>query len=270
MANTFGSVRCGLAFGRLARFVLPIFLLFALPAFLFLALFAPRIAARPWPPGAAPAAAAPQASDRFDRLVRSDMFAGMAGDPEALARAMKQCEEALAGDPKKPEALVWHGSGLVFQAGQMFRGGDYQNGKAAIIRGFREMDDAAALAPGDIRVLIPRGASLLGYAAHATDPARARPQLEKGLADYEKVLAIQKPVWDTLPVHSRGELLSGLVEGWLRAGEAAKARDYARRIVSDLPASRYATRAKAFLAEANPPAQLHWECMGCHVAAGHS
>ena len=204
---------------------------------------------------------------RFDNTVRSDMFAGMAGDQEALNRAMKRCEDALERNPKNEEALVWHGSGLVYQAGQLFRSGDYTNGKVAVIRGLREMDDAVALAPDSITVLIPRGASLLGYATHSSDPARSRPQLEKGLADYEKVLAIQKSAWNTLPAHSRGELLSGLVTGWLRAGDPAKARDYAQRIVGDLPGSRYAARAQDVLTQTSPPAQLDWQCIGCHAGS---
>jgi len=207
-------------------------------------------------------------SGRFDMLVRSDMFAGMAGDREALDRAMKLCEQALIENQKNPAALVWHGSGLVFQAGQMFRAGDYINGKQVIVRGFREMDDAVALAPESLDTLIPRGASLLGYAAHSGDPERAKPRLEQGLADYEKVLAIQKQRWSALPAHSRGELLSGLAEGWMRAGNAAKARSYAQHIVDEMPNSRYATRAKEFLDAPNPPAQLDWPCLGCHTGAG--
>jgi len=88
-----------------------------------------------------------------------------------------------------------------------------------------------------------------------------------GLADYEKVLAIQKPDWEKLPAHSRGELLSALAAGWLQAGEPAKARGYAQRIVAELPGSRYAARAQSFLASATPPAQLDWPCLGCHVSA---
>jgi hypothetical protein len=92
--------------------------------------------------------------------------------------------------------------------------------------------------------------------------------VEKGLADYEKILAIQTRVWSTTPVHSRGELLSGLVEGWVRAGDAAKARSYAQRIVDELPGSPYAARAKQFLASVGAPAQLDWPCIGCHAAMG--
>lgn len=205
--------------------------------------------------------------ERFDLLVRSNMFTGMAGDRESLERAMKLCEQALAQNPKNPAALVWHGSGLVFQAGQKFRTGDYINGKQVIVRGFREMDDAVALAPESLTMLIPRGASLLGYAKHSSDPERAKPRLVQGLADYEKVLALQKQGWEKLPAHSRGELLSGLVEGWVRVGDAAKARSYAQRIVDELPGSRYAARAKEFLEASPAPAQVDWQCLGCHAAS---
>jgi len=206
-------------------------------------------------------------ADRFDMQVRSDMFAGMAGDREAFERAMKLCEQALAQDRKNVAALVWHGSGLVFQAGQMFRAGDYISGKQVIVRGFKEMDDSVAQAPESLTTLIPRGASLLAYAAHSSDPERAKPRLLQGLADYEKVLAIQKALWSTLPAHSRGELLSGLAEGWLRAGDAAKARNYAQRIVDELPGTRYVARAKDFVAASTAPAQLDWPCIGCHAGS---
>jgi acyl transferase domain-containing protein len=128
------------------------------------------------------------------------------------------------------------------------------------------MDDAVALAPESLGVLIPRGATLLSYAAHSTDPQRAHPRLEMGLADYEKVLAIQKAEWAALPLHSRGELLSALAAGWLQAGDALRARGSAQRIMGELAGSRYAARAQSFLPAAPPPAQLDWPCLGCHVS----
>jgi len=232
---------------------------------LFLALI-PQISLARASQGPARHPARPPDGERFDNLVRDEMFAGMAGDSAALDRAMKRCEEALAADPKDAQALVWHGSGLVFQAGQLFRSGDYRKGKEVILRGFKEMDDAVALAPGDIPVLIPRGASLLSYSRYSRDQQRAKPRLEQGLADYEKALSLQSRTWSSLPVHSRGELLSGLVEGWLRDGDAAKARSYAQRMVDDLPGTPYAARAKQLLAASAAPAQLDWQCIGCHNA----
>ena len=59
---------------------------------------------------------------RFDYQVREDMFRGFAGDRHAFKRAMALCETRLAENPNHAEALVWHASGLLFQAGEAFRG----------------------------------------------------------------------------------------------------------------------------------------------------
>ncbi len=65
---------------------------------------------------------------RFDYLVRSDFFAGLAGDDAALDRAMKICEATLAKNPKHAEAMVWHGGGLLFTSSKYFQKGDIQKG----------------------------------------------------------------------------------------------------------------------------------------------
>ena len=65
----------------------------------------------------------PAAEVRFDTVVREDLFAGFQGDAAALARGVKNCEEALAKNPKNAEALVWRGAARVFTAGQLFGAG---------------------------------------------------------------------------------------------------------------------------------------------------
>lgn len=208
----------------------------------------------------------PAPAGRFDNQVRADMFAGMAGDSAALDRAMKRCQEALAREPDNAEALVWQGSGLTYQAGLAFRAGDDAKGGALVGRGFREMDDAVAKAPDSVGVLIPRGATLLEYSKYDPAPEGARAELSKALGDYEKVLVLQKPDWQNRPLHARGELLSGLAEGWLRAGDAVKAHSYMERIAAETAGSPYAARAQEFLAASAPPVKLDWHCIGCHVA----
>jgi tetratricopeptide (TPR) repeat protein len=218
--------------------------------------------------GSALLAARQAPAERFDTQVRADMFAGMAGDAAALDRAMKLCEDALAKDPNNAAALVWHGSGLSFQGSLALRAGDFAKGGPLVGRGFREMDDAVAKDPDSLGVLIPRGATLLEYSRHDPSPERARAELEKGLADYEKVLALQKPDWPNRPLHARGELLSGLADGWLRAGDPAKARAYMQRLVTETRGSPYANRAQDGLAADPRAAKLDWHCIGCHVAGG--
>ena len=210
--------------------------------------------------------ARPAPSERFADRVRGDMFAGMAGDAAAMNRAMKLCEDTLAKDPENAEALVWHGSGLLFLGGRAKRDDDAK-GTQWMARAVREMDDAVAKAPDRISVLLPRGATLLEYSRHDPSPERARGNLQKALGDYEKVLGSQKSDWQTLSVHARGELLSGLAEGWLRAGDSDKARSYMERLQHDTEGSPYAARARDFLTAAAARKQLDWHCLGCHVAS---
>src|SRR6266849_1135960 len=109
-------------------------------------------------------AVTPIFAQRFDMMVRADFFAGFRGDEERLARGMEACEKALAQHPNDPPALVWHGNGLFFKSGQVFRTGDWQAGQKLLDQGLKEMDAAVALAPNDLQTLIPRGAALLAGA----------------------------------------------------------------------------------------------------------
>ncbi|MGH9672280.1 MAG: hypothetical protein ACRD44_03800, partial [Bryobacteraceae bacterium] len=79
--------------------------------------------------------------DRFDYKVRDDFFAGFLGNTEALDRAMKTTEKVLAANPKHAEAMVWHGSGVYFQASHAFQQGDRQKGIELATKGMQMMDE---------------------------------------------------------------------------------------------------------------------------------
>lgn len=118
------------------------------------------------------AVAGASTQERFDVKVRSDFFAGFAGNREALLRGMKACEEVLAREPTHAEALVWHGGGLHFLAGELFQRGEMARGAELAGRGLAEMDRAVELAPTTVAIRIPRGAYLL--AASRFGPAEMR------------------------------------------------------------------------------------------------
>src|SRR2546429_9961730 len=102
------------------------------------------------------------------------MFRGFfAGDKEAFARAMALCEARLAENPNHPEALVWHGNGLLFLAGEAARVGERDNAIALSRQGIAEMAKAGARGPGNIGALGPRGAVLLAPALRVHDAERA-------------------------------------------------------------------------------------------------
>jgi tetratricopeptide (TPR) repeat protein len=204
------------------------------------------------------------ARERFDYLVRADFFAGFAGDQAAFDRAMRLCEQTLAKNQKHAEAMVWHGSGLLFTSSQYFQKGDSKKGMDLWTRGLKEMDAAVALEPDNVGVLIPRGATLIPASRFVPSPEQSKALLQKGVNDYEKVLEIQKAYFANLSGHGRGELLFGLAEGWLRLGNAEKARAYFQRIADEAQGSERQKQAKIFLETGTIP-QSAQTCTGCHT-----
>ena len=203
------------------------------------------------------------AAQRFDMAVRSDFFAGFAGNEARLKKGMDASEQALAENPKHAEALVWHGSGLAFQAGAAFQKGDMKTGGELWQRGMEEMNTAVTLAPDSVGVRIPRGAVLL-QATMNMPPAMAKPLLESALADYEHVLELQSSYFNTLGDHPKGELLFGLAEGYGRLGQPEKARMFFERLVKDAPTSGQTPKAKQWLTDGTLPKTQGLGCVGCH------
>jgi hypothetical protein len=221
--------------------------------------------------GDGPARALPGRTAVTD-AIRTDMaFASQSGDRARLAKGMKTCEERLATHPDDPEALVWHGVGLVTRSNDVMPN-DVVQGMMILKQALDEMDRAVALAPTHLAfdnqslALVPRSAALIqaaaGIMANAPDRGaeRAHQMLLTSLAGYEQILGYQKGYWAQLSVHRRGELLAGLAEVLSRLNEKEKARVYLNRIVEELPGSPYEAPAKSWLA--GQPAQL--TCHGCH------
>jgi tetratricopeptide (TPR) repeat protein len=206
-------------------------------------------------------------SERFDLSVREDFFSGFAGDTEALTRGMKKCGQALAKDPKNAEALVWHGSGLSYEAKRAFMAGDVEKGRQIQAQAAKEMNDAVTMRPDDASVLIPRGSIFLSAALHVPSPEVAKKDFQIAADDYEKVLRLQTPVFSKLSVHSRGELLGGLAEAWNGLGNTEKSRGYLQRMMEEFPDTSYSRRAKEVLSTAPKPGALGTTCLGCHVGA---
>lgn len=202
--------------------------------------------------------------DRFDYRVRNDFFAGFSGNAAALEKGMKICEDALIADPHNAEALVWHGSGLFYESGQAFQKGDMQKGGELWARGLKEMDDAVAMAPDQLGVIIARGAVLLTASRFVPDPDMARPLIEKGVGDFEKAYRIQAPGLDKLGTHPRGELMLGLADGYNRLGNQENAQEWFEKIQKAMPGTPYAKSASAWL-ETKSLAPAQAGCLGCHT-----
>jgi tetratricopeptide (TPR) repeat protein len=194
-----------------------------------------KVAVAPPPPP-------PPVEVRFDEQVRGDFFDGLAGDQQALERAIALCEATLAKQPKHAEAMVWHGAGIIGRARLAFQAGDRAKGIALYLQGLAEMDAAVELAPRDVGVRIPRGAVVLAMAPHA--PASEKPKLlERGISDYEVTLGIQQREFAKLSLHAREQLLYGLVDAHAHLGRGDQARAYYERMTVDAAGSELLARA---------------------------
>jgi len=202
------------------------------------------------------------AQDRFDYQVRDDMFRAFGGNEAAFKSAMATIEEKLKEQPDHGEALVWRGAGRTWMAGRVLESGDTAGARAMAAAGMADMDRALALEPNNIGVLIPRAAVLLAMARNQRDAARKQELAGQAAASFETALALRQPAFDRLGQHNRGEYLSGLAESWALTGNQVAAERYLRRILVELPNSRYAERAAAKLANWEDRGPLN--CQSCH------
>jgi tetratricopeptide (TPR) repeat protein len=203
------------------------------------------------------------AQQRFDHEVRNLFFAGFSGNESALREGLAKTEAVLKENPKHAEALVWHGGGLYYLAGQAFQKGDPQKGMELAQKGMEEMDRAVALEPGNIGVRIPRGALLMNASRFQQGPHVAA-LVDRAISDYEQAYELQRGQFDKLSVHSKGELLFGLADGYARTNRAEKAREFYGRAASDLPGTVYERNAKEWLEKGTLPGAKAG-CLGCHT-----
>jgi tetratricopeptide (TPR) repeat protein len=207
------------------------------------------------------------AQQRFEDLRAKDLQAAFSGNTEGVERLMQIVEEALAINPKNAKAKVTHGIGLLRRSGDAAQKGELENSARLYQAAIDEMEQAVQLAPDDPTVRVPRGATLITV-SRFMPPQMAKPLLEPGLSDFERVLKLQEQdeTFSKRSAHQRGELLTGLGDGWSRMGNNDKARSYFERIVVDLAGTVYEKRAQAWLEnkpESKSPA--FFACSGCHV-----
>jgi tetratricopeptide (TPR) repeat protein len=204
-----------------------------------------------------------RAQERYDHKVRNDFFAGFTGDNAALARGLSATEATLKENPDHAEALVWHGAGVYYQAGQAFQAGEPQKGMDLAMKGLAEMDRAVELAPENVAVRIPRGSVLIAATRFQQGPHVA-PLLAKGVSDYEKTWELQQSDLARLGTHSKGELLLGLADGYSRMGAKDKATSFYERAAKELPGTPYEKPAKEWL-ETGKLEPRKAGCLGCHT-----
>ena len=140
-----------------------------------------------------------------------------------MNRALDKIEATLKVEPKHAEAIAWRGATVFFQSGQAFQKQDTRKGMELYMRAMADFDQAGKLAPDSLGVLIPRAAVLMSAAVGAKGNPMAKQWVSTTVADYERVLEMQKDTFAGLGEHARGELLQGLANGYRLLDDEANA-----------------------------------------------
>jgi len=203
------------------------------------------------------------------RTAGMDLLGALSGDTEKFERGMRTLEGLLAKNPNDPAVKVLYGNGIFARSGLAFQKGDVQAATKLWQQSMNEMAHAVQSAPNNIFVRARRGVVLISASRSGSMPeAMAKPLIQSAVEDFETVLEIRE-MEQTLAqrsTHQRGELLTGIAEGWSRLGNPDKARSYFERITRDLKGTVYEQKAKAWL-EDKPEAKTaeYFACSGCHV-----
>jgi tetratricopeptide (TPR) repeat protein len=208
-----------------------------------------------------------RAQETFDHAAaRQELFAGAAGDRQALARLIARADTFLAKDPGHAQALAWRGNAHFALAGVEMRQGNAPQGAELAARGAAEMNDAVSRAPDDLAVRILRGTMYMSAVRIMPDVPLRSVYLEDARSDFQRALEIQTPRLASLGTHPHGELLLGLADAYSRQGKVADARRYYRLITSTLAGTVYAARAEKWLQTEQPLPAAEAACIGCHVS----
>jgi hypothetical protein len=190
-------------------------------------------------------------------LLREDVFAGfLQGDVARMARAEKNADLLLASRPAdRANILAWQGSLALTRAVMANEARQPDQFRQQYRRAQELFAEAMKLGPSEIGVFAITGGSYVSIADRL--PADERK------AGWE-LGYMQAQIIEKLPLHHKGEVLSGLAQTAARTGRIEEAAANVERILTLLPDTPYATRARQWKDDPTQRATSKLACQTCH------
>lgn len=199
-------------------------------------------------------------------LVREDIFAGfLQNDVARLARAERNLELLLASRPDdRAGLLAWQGSTALTRAALAHEASQSAQFERHYRRARDLFADAMRLGPDNVGVFAITGGSYVSMADRL--PAAERPAAwEAAFAAYQHLWKLQGAAIDKLPLHHKGEVLSGLAQSAQRTGRVEEVAVQLERILTYVPDSPYARQAQRWKDDPSSRAQSKLTCQTCHA-----
>jgi hypothetical protein len=153
-----------------------------------------------------------------------------------------------------------------FLGGRAFHSGDSEKGMDLVKRGMGKMAGAVELEPDSVGVRIPRGAIYLQSSLSTPDNDFTRNAVRAGVEDDMRTLKLQNANLDSLGVHPRSDLPSGIASAHSRLGSADEAERFYQSDLDRTEGRVYTKSADKWLQRKalEPIATM---CLGCHAVA---
>jgi hypothetical protein len=219
-------------------------------------------------PAQAPAPEPPVAESRLTvhTLVREDVFAGfLQSDLARLARAEKNIELLLAARPaERASLLAWRAATVLTRAVLAAEAKQPDQFERQYARARDLFAEAARLGPDNVGVFAVTGGTYVVMADRLPQTQRAA-GWEQAYAAYQQLWTLQAAAIEKLPLHHKGEVLSGLAQSAQRTGRVDELNTQLDRLVTMLPGTPYARRAQQWKDDAASRSQTKLTCQTCHA-----
>jgi hypothetical protein len=198
-------------------------------------------------------------------LVREDVFAGfMANDMTRFARAERNIDVLIRERPtERGNLLAWRGSTSLYRAVLAHEAGNADEFQRHLQVAREAFASAAQATSGNEGAAAIAGGSFAVFADRLPPDHRAAAWAQAYEA-YSTLWKQQGAIVDKLPVHHRGELLSGLAQSAQRTGRTEEAAQHVDRMLSLLQGTPYEAMAKQWKANPAAAADTSLTCKNCH------
>lgn len=218
---------------------------------------------------AAQSSQAPLSDSRFTvhTLVREDIFAGfLSDDLERFSRGEKNIELLLVQRPdQKGNLLVWKGGASLYRAVRAHEANRPDEFQRYYRQALELFEEARKTTSGNDGVAAITGGTFVVFADRLPKDYRAA-AWSAAYENYQALYKQQAPILDRLPVHLRGEVLSGLAQSAQRTGRTEEAAQHVDKILAVLHDTPYEPMARKWKANPEAAATTSLTCMNCHDA----
>jgi hypothetical protein len=199
-------------------------------------------------------------------LVREDIFAGFReNNLQRLARAEKHIELLLNDRPgERGNLLAWKAGATTQRAVLAHEAGRADEFERLVAEAMRDFAEAGTTTSGNDGVAAITGGTMTVFADRL--PAKHRAAAWSMAYDsYSRLWKEQGADIEKLPVHHKGEVLSGLTQSAQRTGRTEEAAQYLDTMLVVLAGTPYEATARQWKADPTVAASTSLTCKNCHT-----